>query len=337
MGRPAARTGDMHLCPMVAPGPCPHIGGPVAAGSPNVITGGMPQARVGDKAICCCPPDTIAAGSSGVIVNGKAAARMGDSTAHGGKIILGCMTVLMGGGGGGGGQSASASGSSAIEGMEAGSEVGKTVVYGQKPVSTFAQSLQEAAGNGEPYAELSFCEVPDRLTTRASDGSATLITTKTDKELRELVALSRSDVDGIDIGRSFTNLPGSVRNFPGVQNNKNGTFNITDRDAFINQVDTLFKSDGNRLNPVIRDRIVNFIGNDASRVFPVKGRGLPGLHAEVQAVNAALNKAPIGTLPRNINVSTIDLLPGSNQGLAFPACNNCGGILQGFNILTGVK
>ncbi|VAW59640.1 hypothetical protein MNBD_GAMMA11-2268 [hydrothermal vent metagenome] len=84
---------------------------------------------------------------------------MGDSTAHGGRIIFGCMTVLIGDGGGGGGKSASASGSFAIEGMEAGSEAGKTVVYGQKPVSTFAQSLQEAAGNGEPFTESPFCEV----------------------------------------------------------------------------------------------------------------------------------------------------------------------------------
>jgi hypothetical protein len=36
------------------------------------------------------------------MINGKPAARLGDSTAHGGKIIVGCPTVLIGGGGGGG-------------------------------------------------------------------------------------------------------------------------------------------------------------------------------------------------------------------------------------------
>ncbi|MEM7391354.1 MAG: PAAR domain-containing protein, partial [Verrucomicrobiota bacterium] len=51
MGKPAARIGDMHTCPMVNPGPVPHVGGPISLGSHNVITGNMPQARVGDMAI----------------------------------------------------------------------------------------------------------------------------------------------------------------------------------------------------------------------------------------------------------------------------------------------
>ena len=28
-GKPAATLGDFHVCPMVAPGPAPHIGGPI--------------------------------------------------------------------------------------------------------------------------------------------------------------------------------------------------------------------------------------------------------------------------------------------------------------------
>ncbi|MEM8736612.1 MAG: PAAR domain-containing protein, partial [Planctomycetota bacterium] len=43
------------------------------------------------------PPDTIAAGSATVMICGKPAARMGDSTAHGGTIVLGCPTVMVGG------------------------------------------------------------------------------------------------------------------------------------------------------------------------------------------------------------------------------------------------
>ncbi|MCP5005954.1 MAG: hypothetical protein GY941_18755, partial [Planctomycetes bacterium] len=179
-------------------------------------------------------------------------------------------------------------------------------------------------------------DVPDKLTGRVAGEAAEIIASRPG-ELRNLVALSRSSVNGTDIGRSFTNLPGSIRSFPGIQNNKNGTFNIVDREAYINQVETLFKSDGNPLNSSIRERILNFVGQDSTRTFPTKGRGIPGLHSEVQAVNAALNKVPAGVSPSSINVSTIDLLPGNNQGLAFPACNNCGGILSGFNILTGVK
>lgn len=95
---PAARITDMHLCPMVEPGPVPHVGGPILpAGEPTVLIGGLPAARVGDKAVCVGPPDTIIAGSGTVLIGGKPAARMGDSTAHGGVIILGCPTVIIGG------------------------------------------------------------------------------------------------------------------------------------------------------------------------------------------------------------------------------------------------
>jgi uncharacterized Zn-binding protein involved in type VI secretion len=88
-GMPAARIGDMHVCPLFNPGtpPPPHVGGPVAMGSPTVLIGGMPAARVGDMVTCAGPPDTIA---------------------------MGCFTVLIGesgsgsGGGGGGGGAAAA-------------------------------------------------------------------------------------------------------------------------------------------------------------------------------------------------------------------------------------
>jgi uncharacterized Zn-binding protein involved in type VI secretion len=96
MGKPAARISDMHVCPQVVPKCSPHVGGPIAAGSGNVIIGGMPAARIGDMAVCSGPPDSIAQGSSSVMINGKPAARMGDSTSHGGKIVVGCPTVLIG-------------------------------------------------------------------------------------------------------------------------------------------------------------------------------------------------------------------------------------------------
>jgi len=93
----AARIGDMHTCPMVNPGPVPHVGGPILpAGAPTVLIGGMPAARVGDMAVCVGPPDTIVAGSATVLIGGMPAARMGDSTAHGGVIVLGLPTVLIG-------------------------------------------------------------------------------------------------------------------------------------------------------------------------------------------------------------------------------------------------
>ncbi len=108
MGQPAARIGDMHVCPMMTPGvpPIPHVGGPVTGpGAPTVLIGGMPASVMGDMCVCVGPPDTIILGSAGVLICGKPAARMGDSCAHGGTITLGCPTVLIGeaGGGGGGG------------------------------------------------------------------------------------------------------------------------------------------------------------------------------------------------------------------------------------------
>lgn len=99
MGKPAARVGDMHVCPMVTPGlpPIPHIGGPILPpGTPTVLIGGLPAAGVGSMCTCVGPPDSIIMGSVGVLIGGKPAARMGDNCAHGGTIVLGCPTVMIG-------------------------------------------------------------------------------------------------------------------------------------------------------------------------------------------------------------------------------------------------
>lgn len=97
MGMPAARITDMHVCPMVNPGGVPHVGGPIMPpGEPTVLIGGLPAAKVGDMATCSGPPDTIVAGSSTVFIGGMPAARMGDSTTHGGSIVGGLPTVLIG-------------------------------------------------------------------------------------------------------------------------------------------------------------------------------------------------------------------------------------------------
>jgi len=99
MGKPAARLTDMHTCPMVTPGtpPIPHVGGPISGPCvPPVLIGFLPAATVGDMCVCVGPPDTIAMGSPTVFIGGKMAARMGDPTAHGGGIVVGCPTVLIG-------------------------------------------------------------------------------------------------------------------------------------------------------------------------------------------------------------------------------------------------
>jgi uncharacterized Zn-binding protein involved in type VI secretion len=98
--KPAARLGDMHVCPMATPGtpPIPHVGGPILPPcTPTVIIAGRPAATVGNPCMCVGPPDTIVQGSAKVLIGGKPAARIGDSTAHGGKIVAGAPTVLIGG------------------------------------------------------------------------------------------------------------------------------------------------------------------------------------------------------------------------------------------------
>jgi len=99
MGLPAARVTDMHVCPMVTPGvpPIPHVGGPILPpGGVTVLIGGLPAARVSDMAVCVGPPDVIAMGSFTTLIGGLPAARMGDTTAHGGTIVVGLPTVLIG-------------------------------------------------------------------------------------------------------------------------------------------------------------------------------------------------------------------------------------------------
>ncbi len=96
MGQPAARLTDMHVCPMFN-GPVPHVGGPITApGAPTVLIGCLPAARVTDMAVCVGPPDSIVKGSMTVLISNMPAARMGDNTSHGGVIVVGLPTVLIG-------------------------------------------------------------------------------------------------------------------------------------------------------------------------------------------------------------------------------------------------
>lgn len=98
---PAARLTDFHQCPLqtvVGPITIPHVGGPILGPcAPMVLIGGLPAAKVGDIALCIGPPDAIVKGSATVQIMGLPAARMGDKTAHGGTVMLGCPTVLIGG------------------------------------------------------------------------------------------------------------------------------------------------------------------------------------------------------------------------------------------------
>lgn len=150
---PAARIGDMHTCPMATPGtpPVPHVGGPVSIGAPTVLIGFMPAARVSDMAICVGPPDVIANGSPTVLISGMLAARLGDQTVHGGVIVMGCPTVMIGDSGSG--SSSGGGGGGAGGGGSSGSGGGG----GANPLPA-AQAFQNAADGGTAVVCKGPCE-----------------------------------------------------------------------------------------------------------------------------------------------------------------------------------
>lgn len=162
---PAARLGDMHTCPIAtpippAPAPIPHIGGPIIPPCfPTVLIGGMPAARMGDMGMCTpvALPDPIVKGSPTVYIGGMMAARMGDTCSHGGMIVVGCPTVLIGeagsGGGGGGGPGMAQSANKALGALS-------PLASGQamSAPEVQKQALVAAAKSGAP-----FCEVCQKL------------------------------------------------------------------------------------------------------------------------------------------------------------------------------
>jgi uncharacterized Zn-binding protein involved in type VI secretion len=78
-------------------GTVPHVGGPILPpGAPTVLIDFLPAATVTTMATCVGPPDVIVQGSTGVFINFLPAARIGDLTAHGGVIVMGSPTCIIG-------------------------------------------------------------------------------------------------------------------------------------------------------------------------------------------------------------------------------------------------
>jgi uncharacterized Zn-binding protein involved in type VI secretion len=91
---PAARVGDPTAHPGLVTGP----------GVPNVLIGGAPAAVVGDLHACSMPPLTgphpptpFPAGSVNVLIGGRPALRLGDLSGCGAPIVVGALTVVIGG------------------------------------------------------------------------------------------------------------------------------------------------------------------------------------------------------------------------------------------------
>jgi uncharacterized Zn-binding protein involved in type VI secretion len=97
MPQPAARITDNHTCPM-AEGPKPHVGGPIIeAGQTSVLAEFLLVGVVGATCTCVGPPDKVSKGSSTVFACNKEVARIGDTTQHGGVIVTGSSSVIVGG------------------------------------------------------------------------------------------------------------------------------------------------------------------------------------------------------------------------------------------------
>lgn len=129
-------------------------------GCPTVLIGGMPAAVMGDMCVCTGPPDTIALGSTGVMIGGKPAARMGDMCAHGGSIVVGCPTVLIGEVAPGGGAGVAAGEFTVEAAINAIVLELKSSEGGAEGVLALRQNLtlQQAAMEGIPFCEV--CEPP---------------------------------------------------------------------------------------------------------------------------------------------------------------------------------
>jgi uncharacterized Zn-binding protein involved in type VI secretion len=87
---PAARVSDLIVSTATQGAPMPIL----PPGSPTVLIGSLPAARISDN----CGLDVIAMGSATVLIGGMPAARAGDSSVGGGAILPPCcLTVLIGG------------------------------------------------------------------------------------------------------------------------------------------------------------------------------------------------------------------------------------------------
>jgi uncharacterized Zn-binding protein involved in type VI secretion len=90
---PAARIVD----------PTGHPGTVAGPGVPTVLIGGMPAAVAGDMHVCSFPPPAVhpptpfPMGSTTVLIGGRPALRVGDMAGCGAPIVMGAITVMVGG------------------------------------------------------------------------------------------------------------------------------------------------------------------------------------------------------------------------------------------------
>lgn len=85
-GRPAARVGDQHVCPMLNPGPTPHLGGPISQGVDSVLIEGRAAASLGSLCQCAAALDNLVQGAA-TVVSGTASALSAPSLAARNQLL----------------------------------------------------------------------------------------------------------------------------------------------------------------------------------------------------------------------------------------------------------
>lgn len=88
-GKPAARATDQTSCPKH--GDDTNV---ITSGSPDVLFDGLAAARLGDQ--CTCGQTLSGGFSSTVLINGRNAMTLDSTTDHGGVIVGGSGTVIIG-------------------------------------------------------------------------------------------------------------------------------------------------------------------------------------------------------------------------------------------------
>ncbi|CAM2064509.1 Ig-like domain-containing protein [Sulfidibacter corallicola] len=153
-------------------------------------------------------------------------------------------------------------------------------------------------------------------------------------EGRKHVAVARAASESL-LSPAFTNFRGDLRGkylFPGLEKLGDDFVRVVDEKRFIRAVRELYSESGNPLTLEVENMILNHIrkGYYATRA------GVPGLHAEIQALNWILNK---GASLKTVSVATYRLVGSADRiGKRFPACVNCTGIFSGkISVVTGVN
>ncbi|BDM64475.1 hypothetical protein NFHSH190041_19270 [Shewanella sp. NFH-SH190041] len=109
-----------------------------------------------------------------------------------------------------------------------------------------------------------------------------------------LVATSRAGVEEFGyISKNYENLGGkgqfkSGKIIPGVTRINDAEFIISDKDSYFNHVIELYDDSNNKLNKLTHRLIDEHIINQGGKPLSTMN-GLPGLHAEVQAMNDVFN------------------------------------------------